>query len=65
LEYVCNPELVDDYVRLFYPLVFAMGCQQEKNTKNSSAKKGKKEMLSSFLQRHFRLFQSAQFEVLD
>jgi hypothetical protein len=26
LEYVCNPELVDDYVRLFYPLVFAMGC---------------------------------------
>jgi hypothetical protein len=25
LEYVCNTELVDDYVRLFYPLVFAKG----------------------------------------
>jgi hypothetical protein len=48
LEYVCNPELVDDYVRLFCPLVFAMGCQQ-KITKNSSAKKEKRRCEAAFL----------------
>ena len=41
----------------FYPLVFAMGCQL-KNNKNHSYKKGKKGQ-SSFLQRHFKLFQFA------
>ncbi len=48
----------------FYPLVFAMGCQQQKNTKYHSHKKRKKGQ-SSFLQRHFKLFQFAQLEVLD
>jgi hypothetical protein len=58
LEYVCNPELVDDYVRLFYPLVFAMGCQQ-KVSKNSSAKKGKRRCEAVFFKdtsNYFSLF---------
>ncbi len=63
LEYVCNAELVDDCVRLFYPLVFATGCQQKSYQKFFRQKKEKK-MWSSFLQRHFKLFQSAQLEVL-
>jgi hypothetical protein len=40
LECVCNPELVDDYVRLSYPLVFAMGCRQKKLPKILLPKKG-------------------------
>jgi hypothetical protein len=43
LEYVCNPELVDDYVGLFYPLVFAMGCQKKKLPKILQPKKGKRD----------------------
>ncbi len=56
LEYVCNLELVDDYVRLFYPLVFAMGCQQKKLPKILQPKKGKgdaKQLSSKTLQTIF------------
>jgi hypothetical protein len=40
-ECVCNPELVDDYGRLFHHLVFAMGCQQKKLPKTLQPKKGR------------------------
>jgi hypothetical protein len=43
-----NPELVDDYVRLFYPLVFAMGCQQNNSQKNLQPKKGKRRCEAAF-----------------
>jgi hypothetical protein len=41
-EYVCNLDLVDEYVRLFYPLVFAMGCQQKSCQKFFSQKRENK-----------------------
>jgi hypothetical protein len=44
LEYVCNPALVDDYVSLFYPLVFAMGCQQKRLPKILQPKKRKRDV---------------------
>jgi hypothetical protein len=53
LEYICNPELVDDYAKLFYPLVFAMGFQQIRLPKNLQPKKGKgdvKQLSSKTLQ---------------
>ncbi len=43
LEYVCNLELVDDYVRLFL-LLCLLWDVNKKVTKNSSAKKGKGEV---------------------
>ncbi len=48
----------------FYPLVFAMGCKLKKIPNTIHTKKEKKRQ-SSFLQRHFKLFQFAQLEVLD
>jgi hypothetical protein len=52
LENVPHPDLVDDYLRLFYPLVFAMGCQLKKYQKLfiQKRKKGAKQLSSKTLQ---------------
>ncbi len=62
-EYVCNPELVDDYVRFFPSSCVCYGMSTKKLPKILQPKR-EKEIWSSFLQRHFKLFQSAQLEVL-
>jgi hypothetical protein len=48
LEYVCNPELVDDYVRLLLSSCVFYGMSTIKVTKNSSAKKEKRRYEAAF-----------------
>ncbi len=64
LEYVCNPKLVDDYVRLFLSFCVCYGMSTKKIPKNLQPKRGKGDVkqLSS---KTLKLFQSAQLEVLD
>jgi hypothetical protein len=53
LEYVCNPELVDDYVRLFLSSYVCYEMSTKKVTKHLQPKKGKgnvKQLSSKTLQ---------------
>ncbi len=63
-ENVSHLHLVGDYVRLFLSSCVCYGMSTKKKIKYHSHQKGKKGR-SSFLQKHFKLFQFAQLEVLD
>jgi hypothetical protein len=58
LKNVPHPDLVDDYIRLFLSSCVCYGMSTKKIPKTIHTKKGKKGQ-SSFLQRHFKLFQFA------
>ncbi len=56
LEYVCNPELVDDYVRLFLSSCVCYGMSTKKSYQTSSAKKGKRKCVAAFFKDNSNYF---------
>jgi len=67
LENCCNPDLVDDYVRLFLSSCVTYGMSTKTTTETHISKKSKrqKKRRTCILQRHFKLFQFAELVILD